>query len=113
MHVADDIDVGAGVDVEADVLADALQARVHARAARPQLEHAVVAERVGGRDEVGEHRVVRIVRPLAPQRQRRDADELDERPPPESLKGVLHRLDHGRRPPAGARFGSDPNAHGS
>ena len=97
VHVADDVDVGAGVDVEADILAHALQPRIDARAARPELEHPVVAERVGGRDEIGEHGVVGVIGPPAPQWQSGCTDQLDERPPPESLEGRLHAPDHGRR----------------
>jgi hypothetical protein len=91
VHVADDVDVRSGVDVEADVLADALQPRIDARAARTELEHAGLVQLVGQGDEVGEHRVVGVVRTLPPQRHAGGTDRLDEHAPTELLEGFLHR----------------------
>jgi hypothetical protein len=86
--VTDHVDVGARQHVEPDVRADAREARVDVRAARPELEHARLVELVDGRAEVVEDGVVRVIGTVALERSRGEADEPDQRGAAAALERV-------------------------
>ena len=76
VRVADDVDVRARMDVDADVAPVAVQARVDLRPTGTELQHAVVVERVRGLHEVGEDRVERIIRTIATERATCEPDQV-------------------------------------